>query len=105
MDIQFLCSKFTQKFNVSIQSIVQMRPAEFFSKEKDAFMVSGRGQVSLKSAQVRQQAPPGYPVPQSTPVHQQKPKKETQPQVSLKSAQVRQQAPPGYPVPQSTPVH
>ena len=35
MDIQFLCSKFTQKFNVSIQSIVQMRPAEFFSKEKD----------------------------------------------------------------------
>jgi len=88
MDIQFLCSKFTQKFNVSIQSIVQMRPAEFFSKEKDAFMVSGRGQVSLKSAQVRQQAPPGYPVPQSTPVHQQKPKKETQPQVSVREPQV-----------------
>jgi len=80
MDVPLLCSKFTQKFNVSIQSIVQMRPAEFFSKEKDAFMMSGRGHVCLKSAQVRQ--------PAQVPVQQQKPKKETQPQAPVREPQV-----------------
>merc|ERR1719463_35092 len=62
MDIQSLCSKFTQKFNVSIQSVVNMKPGEFLEKEKDLFAVAGRGQVSLRSAE------------------QQKPAKETQPQ-------------------------
>lgn len=57
MEITNLCSKFTHKFNVSIQSIVNMRPAEFLLKEKNLFVMSGvggRGQVSLKSAQVPQ---------------------------------------------------
>jgi len=62
MDIQSLCSKFTQKFNVSIQSVVNMRPAEYLEKEKDLFAVAGRGQVSLRSNE------------------QQKSSKETQPQ-------------------------
>merc|ERR1719198_137251 len=43
MDVPLLCSKFTQRFNVSIQSIVSMRPAEFLLKEKDLFVMSGRG--------------------------------------------------------------
>jgi len=64
MEITNLCSKFTQKFNVSIQSIVNMRPAEFLLKEND-FVMSGRGQVSFKSVQGQQQ----------------KPKKDTQPRM------------------------
>merc|ERR1719463_471848 len=55
MDIQSLCSKFTQKFNVSIQSVVNMRPGEFLEKEKDFFALAGRGQVILRS---EQQKPP-----------------------------------------------
>merc|ERR1719324_1853026 len=55
MDIQSLCSKFTQKFNVSIQSVVNMRPAEFLEKEKDLFALAGRGHVTLKSALGEQQ--------------------------------------------------
>merc|ERR1719395_449642 len=55
MDMQSLCSKFTQKFNVSIQSVVNMRPAEFLEKEKDLFSVAGRGQVTLRSATEEQQ--------------------------------------------------
>jgi len=70
MDVPLLCSKFTHKFNTSIQSVVNMRPAEFFSKEKDVFVMSGRGQVSLKSAQVQQPA---------QVQSQQTPKKVTQP--------------------------
>jgi len=58
MDIQSLCSKFTQKFNVSIQSVVNMRPAEFLEKEKDLFSVAGRGQVTLRSAMEEQQKSP-----------------------------------------------
>jgi len=55
MDIPSLCSKFTQRFNVSIQSVVNMRPAEFLEKEKDLFALAGRGQVTLKADQ---QKPP-----------------------------------------------
>jgi len=51
MDVTVLCSKFIQKFNVSLSSIVGMRPAEFLEKEKDRFVLTGRGKVSLKSAQ------------------------------------------------------
>jgi 2'-5'-oligoadenylate synthetase len=57
MDITSLCSKFTQKFNMSIASVVDMRPAEFLAKEKDLFVVTGRGQVCLKSACKGQQGP------------------------------------------------
>merc|ERR1719313_688682 len=50
MDMTSLCSKFTQKFNVSISSVTDMRPAIFLEKHKDLFVVTNRGQVSLKSA-------------------------------------------------------
>merc|ERR1719240_179641 len=58
MEITNVCSKFTQKFNVSIQSVVNMRPAEFLEKEKDLFSVAGRGQVTLRSATEEQQKSP-----------------------------------------------
>jgi len=68
MDLAMLCSKFSQKFSVSIQSIVNMRPAEFLLKEKDLFSLSGKpAQVRLKSADVRapkkELAQPKSPVP------------------------------------------
>merc|ERR550514_1624902 len=77
MDIQSLCSKFTQKFNTSIQSIVSMRPAEFLEKEKDLFAVAGRGQVSLKSALGEQQKPTREGQPRA-PLHQRKEVKTSQ---------------------------
>jgi len=86
MEITNLCSKFTQKFNVSIQSIVNMRPAEFLQKEKHLFVmpgVAGRGQVSLKSAQVQEQ----------------KPKKETQPRAPAREPEV---VPPPKAIPKVT---
>merc|ERR550537_604381 len=67
MDIQSLCSIFTQKFNVSIQSVVNMRPGEFLAKEKDLFALAGRGQVILKGSD--QQKPPkeAHSAPQRQP--------------------------------------
>jgi len=106
MDIPLLCSKFTQKFNVSIQSIVNMRPADFFLNEKDVFMMSGRGQVSLKSAQVRQ--PVTVRPPAQVQVQQQKPKRETQPvHVPAREPEVIKpkvtQPPPGMEAPEPEP--
>merc|ERR1719265_1257755 len=69
MDIKDLSSKFIQKFNVSISSVVGMKPAEFFAKEKDSFVVTGRKLVSLTNSKrpneqaqqvgARPMAPPG----------------------------------------------
>merc|ERR1719326_183751 len=55
MDITTLCSKFTQKFNVSISSVTDMKPAIFLEKQRDLFVVTSRGQVSLKTAFEAQQ--------------------------------------------------
>lgn len=44
-----LCAKFTQKFNVNISSLVAGRVGDYLGKEKDLFVVNGRGVVSLKS--------------------------------------------------------
>jgi hypothetical protein len=65
MDIQGLCSKFIQKFNTSIQSVVGMKPAEFLEKEKDLFAVAGRGQVSLRSAEQQKPAKEAQPQPRA----------------------------------------
>merc|ERR1740125_21234 len=48
MDITTLCSKFIQKFHVSVASIVQMRPVEFIQQEKEKFAMIGDGLVTLK---------------------------------------------------------
>lgn len=51
MDITALCAKFVQKFNVSIASVSDMKPAAFLASEKALFVVTGRNTVCLKSAQ------------------------------------------------------
>lgn len=59
MEIKELCGKFSAKYNVSLSSLVGMKPTEFFAKQKDVFAVSGRGYVSLRSA--RSAKPPQKP--------------------------------------------
>lgn len=51
MEIKDLTAKFVQKFNVSMQSITNMKPLEFCSKYKNLFTVTGRI-VSLKGVNV-----------------------------------------------------
>jgi hypothetical protein len=87
MEITNLCSKFTQKFNVSIQSMVSMKPAEFLEKEKNLFALTGRGQVALKSALVEQQKPANKPEPvagsKPEPVATHQPREEPKPQAPV----------------------
>jgi len=56
MDITTLCSKFIQKFHVSVASIVQMRPVEFIQQEKEKFAMIGDGLVTLKEFEARESA-------------------------------------------------
>jgi len=56
MDITTLCSKFIQKFHVSVASIVQMRPVEFIQQEKATFAMIGDGLVTLKEFEARESA-------------------------------------------------
>merc|ERR1719230_1343177 len=56
MDITTLCSKFIQKFHVSVASIVQMRPVEFIQQEKEKFAIIGDGLVTLKECEAREAA-------------------------------------------------
>jgi len=57
MEVKDLSSKFVQKFNVSMQSITNLKPLEFCAKYKHLFSVTGRV-VSLKGANVEQVLPP-----------------------------------------------
>jgi len=51
MDIKDLCTKFVQKFNVSLSSIVGgAKPQDYLVRETELFTVSSRGQVALKFA-------------------------------------------------------
>lgn len=65
MDITTLCSKFIQKFNVSVSSIVGIRPADFLEQETDMFVLLPRGNVTLKSTykpeQMQEQRAPQHP--------------------------------------------
>jgi len=83
MGITDLCSKFTQKFNVSIHSIVGMRPAEFLEKEKDLFAMAGRGQVALKSFMGEQK--PAREFQPRAPRQQREEAKVLQPRVPVES--------------------
>merc|ERR1719326_2881014 len=56
MDVTTLCSKFIQKFHVSVASIVQMRPVEFIQQEKEKFALIGDGLVTLKEFEARESA-------------------------------------------------
>jgi len=74
MDIPGLCSKFTQKFNASIHSLVGMKPGEFFEKEKQLFAVVGRGQIALRSSLGEQQKPARESAPRTPKSHYDTPK-------------------------------
>lgn len=66
MDIKDLSSKFMQKFGVSLSSIVGSRPGDFFAKEK-AFVLHGKGLVSLAGAKRPAQASPALASHNSAP--------------------------------------
>jgi len=72
MDIKDLSTKFVQKFNVSMASISGMKPAEFLTKQKELFVVSGR-MVSLKEAHAQEEPKPQRvgPAPWNKPSTQQ----------------------------------
>jgi len=48
MEVTTLCSKFIQKFHVSVANVVQMRPMDFIVQEKDKFALVGASSVTLK---------------------------------------------------------
>jgi len=56
MEITALCSKFIQKFHVSVANIVQMRPMEFIMQEKEKFALVGSGMVTLKEFEAKEKA-------------------------------------------------
>merc|ERR1719409_1854845 len=56
MEVTALCSKFVQKFHVSVANIAQQRPADFLAKEKDTFALLPGGMVTLKEFEVREKA-------------------------------------------------
>lgn len=66
MEIKDLCSKFAQKFNVNISSLLGARPVEYFAKERDIFVLNGRGSVSLKSMVGEKAANPRKETPAAT---------------------------------------
>ena len=45
MEVTALCSKFIQKFHVSVANVVQMRPMDFIMQEKDKFAIIGGSAV------------------------------------------------------------
>lgn len=56
MEVTALCSKFIQKFHVSVANVVQMRPMDFIMQEKDKFALVGGSQVTLKEFESREKA-------------------------------------------------
>jgi len=56
MEVTALCSKFIQKFHVSVANVVQMRPMDFIMQEKDKFALIGASQVTLKEFESREKA-------------------------------------------------
>jgi len=55
MEVTALCSKFIQKFHVSVANIVQMRPADYIAQEKDTFAIVGT-KVTLKKFAAQEKA-------------------------------------------------
>merc|ERR1719263_2181465 len=56
MEVTALCSKFIQKFHVSVANVVQMRPMDFIMQEKEKFALVGGSQVTLKEFETREKA-------------------------------------------------
>merc|ERR1719160_1840102 len=56
MEVTALCSKFIQKFHVSVANVVQMRPLDFIMKEKAKFALVGNNMVTLKEFEKKEKA-------------------------------------------------
>merc|ERR1719169_358522 len=56
MEVAALCSKFIQKFHVSVANVVQMRPMDFIMQEKTKFALIGASSVTLKEFESREKA-------------------------------------------------
>jgi len=54
MEVTALCSKFIQKFHVSVANVVQMRPMDFILQEKDKFALIGASSVTLKEFEAQE---------------------------------------------------
>merc|ERR1719395_463280 len=55
MEVTALCSKFIQKFHVSVANVVQMRPMDFILQEKSKFALVGN-MVTLKENEAKEKA-------------------------------------------------
>merc|ERR1719163_1313566 len=56
MEVTALCSKFIQKFHVSVANVVQMRPLDFIMREKSKFALVGNNMVTLKEFEKQEKA-------------------------------------------------
>merc|ERR1719214_81484 len=56
MEVTALCSKFIQKFHVSVANVVQMRPLDFIMREKTKFALVGNNMVTLKECEKQEKA-------------------------------------------------
>jgi 2'-5'-oligoadenylate synthetase/2'-5'-oligoadenylate synthase-like protein len=56
MEVTALCSKFIQKFHVSVANVVQMRPLDFIMREKAKFALVGNNMVTLKEFEKAEKA-------------------------------------------------
>merc|ERR1719311_848953 len=56
MEVTALCSKFIQKFHVSVANVVQMRPLDFIMREKTKFSLVGNNMVTLKEFEKQEKA-------------------------------------------------
>jgi len=56
MEVTALCSKFIQKFHVSVANVVQMRPMDFIMQEKEKFAMIGASSVTLKEFESSEKA-------------------------------------------------
>merc|ERR1719316_1233401 len=58
MEVTALCSKFIQKFHVSVANVVQMRPLDFIMKEKAKVEGSALRMARSRSPQTSRAPPP-----------------------------------------------
>merc|ERR1719182_1264483 len=56
MEVTALCSKFIQKFHVSVANVVQMRPLDFIMREKTKCALVGNNMVTLKEFEKQEKA-------------------------------------------------
>ena len=64
MEIKELCAKFTAKYNVSLSSLMGMKPTEWFARHKGLFVLARGNIVSLRSAQAAAPQRPARQPPQ-----------------------------------------